>query len=73
MRIATLRISLILSLVLGSSVAHADLMYGLVGWWRLQDGAIGSTCAGSTVTDSSGNGNSGCAKQADTNELVNPT
>jgi len=58
MFIAILRISLIF-LLLSPSVAHADLMYGLVGWWRLQDGTIGTTCVGASVTDSSGQGNTG--------------
>ena len=51
--------SLLVLLFLAPSNAHADLMFGLVGWWRLQDGAIGTTCAGASVADSSGQGNTG--------------
>ncbi len=46
-----MRILFLILFLFLSSIAHADITTGLVGWWKFDDGS------GSTATDSSGNGN----------------
>jgi hypothetical protein len=49
-----------------SSVAHADISTGLIGWWKFDGGTSGSIADGTTtgLTDSSGQGDNGTANNA---------
>ena len=42
------------------------LVYGLVGWWKINDGTAGNTCSGATVLDASGSGNTGTCQNTPT-------
>ena len=48
----------LLLLLLIATPARADITSGLVGWWKMDEASSG-TCAGASVVDSSGSGNTG--------------
>jgi len=52
-------------LVLFSSTCYADITSGLVGWWKFDEASSG-TCAGASVMDASGSGNTGTCVNSST-------
>jgi hypothetical protein len=44
---------------IGKSRGRLLITDGLIGWWKLDQGSDGATATGATVSDSTGNGNTG--------------